>query len=640
MAKQKLPICFISYCHDDADFPALEAFEEEIEKQISGAFRIIRDKSNISVGGLISDHEDEIHQADVVILICTPQYKRKVKERAGGVHREYGQILSRYQIYLDAVKNGNSPRPFALIPILFSGAHDSSIMSEISDNLYLDFTKFRVVKGKSGKFEVPEFVQSQHRDIFHQIRSKLDGIRNGIEENFAKEYDYWLNLLFLEDRHEAARKKYRFNNVEDLLNELFVKTRSYNRIVDGDKCILIGRKGSGKSTIVDHFHRGNDERYKPPIQIIVDNFDLGFLYNHVFTAPHSSDLQNVLRVETYFEAVWRCYIYLQCGLTLIEEEAKGANSKGVSEIIADITNLTDKRQKLRWSEFVGVCEAVQAYVNHTIQEIPAGTDFFARVSAKLTVDEIVSSVIGVDQLDALSRCISACNRHFVFALDGFDQRFEDFRSSNSIMSSMDGEEKDNRIQFEIGWLKGLLRSVLELRSSDEIVQDKIAFCITIPQDRYLEVRSTERDDYRYRALAANLQWSALELSILIRKRLEGLTTISSDKQLSPLDRLEEVLMAKELSIPRSIEMRVGGNVITLSFFKYLLRHTFWRPRDFIFYVAAILTNMKYSRKHSKVLDADLVKDIISRTTYDVIGTEFIKEFQSSITNIKKNNWCF
>ncbi|WP_162164344.1 P-loop ATPase, Sll1717 family, partial [Roseivivax isoporae] len=299
------------------------------------------------------------------------------------------------------------------------------------------------------------------------------------------------------------------------------------------------------------------------------------------------------------------------------------------------TGASSKRQKLRWSEFVGVCEAVQAYVNHTIQEIPAGMDFFARVSAKLAVDEIVSSVIGVDQLDALSRCIYACSRHFVFALDGFDQRFEDFRSSNSIMSSMDGEEKDNRIQFEIGWLKGLLRSVLELRSSDEVVQDKIAFCITIPQDRYLEVRSTERDDYRYRALAANLQWSALELSILIRKRLEGLTTISSDKQLSPLDRLEEVLMAKELSIPRSIEMRVGGNVITLSFFKYLLRHTFWRPRDFIFYVAAILTNMKYSRKHSKVLDADLVKDIISRTTYDVIGTEFIKEFQSSITNIKK-----
>ena len=236
-------------------------------------------------------------------------------------------------------------------------------------------------------------------------------------------------------------------------------------------------------------------------------------------------------------------------------------------------------------------------------------------------------------LDALRGSIALCQRKFIFALDGFDQRFEDFRTANLSMSASDDEAKQ-RIHFEICWLKGLLRTVLEYRSSDNVVQDSISFCITIPQDRYLEVRSTERDDYRFRALAANLQWSAIELSILIRKRLEGLVAMESSKALPPVDRLNEVIQSKDLDLPTRIEMRIGGNVLSMSFFKYLLRHTFWRPRDMMFYVAAILANKKFARKQKKAIDHALVKEIVSRTTYDVIDTEFFKEYQNNIVNLK------
>jgi hypothetical protein len=122
--------------------------------------------------------------------------------------------------------------------------------------------------------------------------------------------------------------------------------------------------------------------------------------------------------------------------------------------------------------------------------------------------------------------------------------------------------------------------------------------------------------------------------MLVRKRLEGLSDFVSSKELQPVDRLDQVLESSGTDLPKFVDMRVGGNVLSLSFFKYVLRHTFWRPRDVMFYLASILANKKFITKHGKAMDHELVKEIIARTTYDVIDTEFIKEFQNSIVNLR------
>jgi hypothetical protein len=236
-------------------------------------------------------------------------------------------------------------------------------------------------------------------------------------------------------------------------------------------------------------------------------------------------------------------------------------------------------------------------------------------------------------LDAFSEAVKNCSRNFVFALDRFDQKFEDFRRKN-LKSNLPEQEAQRRINFEIVWLKGLLRAVLDFRSGDGYVQDKIDFCITVPQDRYLEVRQQERDDYRFRNLATHMQWSGYELAILIRKRLEQLIRKGTSK-VPPLERLNSMLNKDAIGLPLDIEMRNGKNIVSIPLFLYILRHTFWRPRDLMFYFAAILATKKWVAKHGQNINQALIKEIVSRKTIDIINSEFINEYQNSITNIRE-----
>ncbi|GJL73284.1 MAG: hypothetical protein NMNS01_24830 [Nitrosomonas sp.] len=626
--KRVLPKCFISYCHDDADNASITAFENEIEKITKNNFQILKDKSNIGVGGSISEHENEITLSNIIIILFTPKYKEKVQNRQGGVYREFSKIMGRYHDYQRALKSSKKVEAFTLIPILFSGTHEQSVVSDITDSMYLDFTRFRASP------KVSNFTLSIHKDQLGEIRAQFENVSNSLDRNFLAEYDEWLKLLFIESRHEVLKKKYRFKKKEEILRELFVKTKSYEGVITGERCILIGRKGSGKSTIVDHFHRDNRDDYKTPIEIIVDNFDLSFLHTFLYSAEHSSDIDNVAKITNYFEAVWRIYVLQQCARTLVHEQLEGNNKVDLSDQI-DLLSRHVYKEDTKWAQFVRVCTDVREYINRSILESSVGLNFLSGIADDVAIESIVKNVIGEQVLQVLKDAIQLCERKFIFALDGFDQRFEDNRSV-SLQSSARDNEKQKKIEFEVAWLKGLLRTVLTFRSADDVMQDQCDFCITIPQDRFLEVRDHEREDYRFRSITSNLQWTAIELSILIRKRLEGLVNkYQTDPGLLPLDRLDEIMDCPELKIPLRIQMNLQGNVNTISIFKYLLRHTFWRPRDLMFYVAAILANQRTAKKRNGQIDEAIIKAIVSRTTYDVIETEFIKEYQNSLVNIRQ-----
>jgi len=625
--KKILPICFVSYCHDDADFKSIDAFEEEILKISRKRFSVLRDKKNIGAGGSISKHEQQINDSCIIIILLTPKYKEKVKNRSGGVYREFSMIMNRYYKYQNDLKSGKKVKTFSLIPILFSGNHNQSILNEITDSMYLDFTSFRANPN------VSSFTISSYKEEFNSIRAQFENVYNGLDQNFIEEYDEWLKLLFFESKHDVLRKRYKYKDKEEVLNELFVKTKSYQGVINGESCILVGRKGSGKSTIVDHFHRDNTAEYKDPIQIIVDNFDLGYLYTFLYSERSGADIDDVAKITNYFEAVWYIFVLQQCALTLLSEDKAGRNRVNLSPYIDALEKIAPA-EELKWSHFVRVCAEVKTHIDNAIQSARPDISFLGDIADKVSIPNIVSAIIGEDLSKDLRESIGLCQRKFIFALDGFDQRFEDFRS-NSIASSLDESEKKRRLGFEVAWLKGLLRAVLDLRSADEIIQDKCDFCITIPQDRFLEVRDNEREDYRFRPITSNVQWSGVELSILLRKRLEGLSRkYETDRSLPPLERLEEIMISDDITIPSRIQMSQQGNVNTISTFKYLLRHTFWRPRDMMFYLAAILANQRTAKKRGVLIDEAVIKTIVSRTTYDVIETEFIKEYQNTIINIR------
>ena len=163
----------------------------------------------------------------------------------------------------------------------------------------------------------------------------------------------------------------------------------------------------------------------------------------------------------------------------------------------------------------------------------------------------------------------------------------------------------------------------------------IQVCITVPKDRFYEVMRTERDSYRYHNRFCSLEWSGIELAILLRKRLEELSQMSTDKKKSPVERLAAVLKAKFPYIPNDISFDFNGKTYTMPLFLYVLRHTFWRPRDVLLYYAKIIATSEDLRRKRIRVSAEAIRRAIKEATYEVIQSEFINEFSSTVINIRE-----
>lgn len=69
-------------------------------------------------------------------------------------------------------------------------------------------------------------------------------------------------------------------------------------------------------------------------------------------------------------------------------------------------------------------------------------------------------------------------------------------------------------------------------------------------------------------------------------------------------------------------------------FIYVLRHTFWRPREIIFHFVGLISSFEYFRGNVPITEAD-VKMIVKEQAKALVSSEFIDEFKSTITNIEE-----
>ena len=630
------PTCFISYCHDDVDEPAVDFFQQEIEKISNESINIIRDKGNIGAGDFINQHEKKLLSCEIIIVLFTPAYLKKIQNRTpSGVFREYEIIYSRHLKEQETLRYSNHESSFIFIPILFSGKFETAIPDQMKERMILNFTGFLTHRDKNGISILSTAVRRKFDDEFEKISAKFESSLDFKKKEYETEYRNNLRVLFLETKAELLSKRYHLAKQGEILNPLFVKTMAYEQIVSQFKCILIGRKGSGKSTIAKIFENNSFSKYKSSISIHVDNFDLGFIYNTIYTRKYSTEIGDIVNLEKFFNIVWKVFCYRAGATILIEDYESGTNIVNIEKWIPKIHEI-HRINKCKYRDtFIDTCVDVANYINNTITREPANEKFLSNLAEKLSFEEIIKNVIGADRLNSMSKAIELCERRFVLILDGFDSNFDDFRNTTISNSTASAEEIQSRNWFEICWLKGMLRTILDLRSADEVYQDKIDFCVTIPQDRYLEARETERDDYRLRDLAADIHWSGYELAILGWKRLEKLQNLSSDKSNPPIERFNEMLSSPNLQIPESITLKVAGETIRISTFKYILRHTFWRPRDFLHILAAILTKYQFVKKRRRKITPAILREVVSRATYRIIDSEFFKEYSKNIVNIKQ-----
>ena len=68
---------------------------------------------------------------------------------------------------------------------------------------------------------------------------------------------------------------------------------------------------------------------------------------------------------------------------------------------------------------------------------------------------------------------------------------------------------------------------------------------------------------------------------------------------------------------------------------YVLRHTFWRPREVLVYYAAILALAEDMKRWSYEVTTEAIRNCVKATTRQIIESEFLTEFRSTIVNIEE-----
>jgi energy-coupling factor transporter ATP-binding protein EcfA2 len=644
--KEKKPLVFVAYSHTDVEVDILNYIIDKIKENSNNRIDVVTDKQKLRIGDDFVQYMDLIDKADYVLILMTPNYKKKVVEKQDYVYYEYKKILNRYFSKEQSARNlrddefiGSDVANFGLLPILLSGNKEQSIPDELSTLIYEDFVGLHVSE-RDGKYLISRQIEDKYTPKFKNIISKIRTVSLSNEQSFRLSWTEYFKLLFQNSKSEWDKQQY-----HKYLEEIFVKTDVFNKVRQQEAWFIIGRKGSGKSTITDVLPNIDPHYYLFTVAIYANDISLHTCYN-IFTANgkgFDSDSKNIWTLIKAFKACWEAFIYLCIIYKLVQQYEKGDfrdveihNIRKFKKVTYEILN--QKRTGVEQSDmntlFLHAFSSIAEYTDQVIKSARPNKFFGADIGRGIDARSYRYFVIPSKTLDALHDVIARFGKKILVTFDGIDTDFDLFRKE-SIRGKTD--DIQDRAIFEVDWLNALMLLVLNqgvVKDESRKLYDQLHFCITIPKDRFLEVREIDRDTYRHNGKFAPLNWSGIELAILLRKRLEKLIFCKSDKVLKPEDRLAQVLSTCFPKLPREISFEFNSRKYSINLFFYVLRHTFWRPRDILFYYTSLLALVKECEFKKTAVTSEQVREVIRLTTKKVVKGEFINEFNVSFGNIE------
>jgi energy-coupling factor transporter ATP-binding protein EcfA2 len=597
---------------------------------------------------------DLLNVVDTVILLLTPAYKEKVNKRSGGVYKEYSKIVARYFQLREQKKTGDQPpemiQPlsFAIRPVLFSGDIDASVPKEIMRLKHLNLIGFRALQGRDGTPYIPT-----HGNInyLREIEALSQQIRAGTSARTAQYRE--LRTKYFKDLFIDLKADWRnpIHNQRGWVEQMFVKTSVSQKVERQEVIAVVGRKGSGKSTLVDVLAIREKDRLRGVVDIRADDFTLEYAYDK-FTdeqRPLRSDTDYALRRFDCLAFAWKAYLYISVILAVVRSDFASETVHTSDEDKELLTSFADRfraphefamqsSDAASSSALLVYChDTLEAFINELISRArPEEHFFFHDITRQFTEAGYLHYAIGNSVLAAVERLFDDDDRHVLFTLDGFDRAFDMFRRDR--IGRMADVELDQRAKFELDWLQTLLITVLDMRSgrSPRANLDRaLEFCFMIPEDRFLEIERRDRDSYRYQGRYHSLSWSGIELALLLRKRLQGLKLMSRRKFPTVRESLEYVLRTEYDHIPSDVAVPHNGRAYRMPLFMYVLRHTFWRPRDVLVYYAGILGMAEDLKRRGYEVSFEDIRKSVSQTTIPVVRSEFINEFASTLLNIRE-----
>lgn len=636
--KKKHPICFLSYSHDDVDRDIVEYLMHIVRKSMKKV--IILYDSDLAAGSNLKKFMDGTLNVDVAILLLTPSYKQKVDNRQGGVYREYTLITNRYweteQEMTRDPHTAGSER-FQILPVVLSGGIEQSVPETLRDLLCVNLIGFSLVKNKKGEFVVTDYIRNKYAREVNKIVDQIVATANLKSKLFAELRNRYYDDLFVNTKtsEETIRK------FPEFFSDIFVPTAAFSNVQSQFSYFLIGRKGSGKSTIATALGAIEKKRYNGTISVRADNIDLKTAY-HSLRASTLADLESTLPSFSFFNYSWQGFFCL-CIMSLLLDLDRRNKITPVQQsfmwpIRAYVDDFIDKRQAddLTGAFFAYSIEKLQEFLDECISSARASggeSRFLADVRLSFNLLDFLHFVLGRDAVKALDSIVRNCQKRVLVTLDDFDTIFDTFRRSAKTTDDL-----YTRSKFETDWLRSLLLLIIDIKDrsyGDNPFFKTLDFCITIPKDRYSEIERSDRDGYRYNTRTTTILWSGIELCEVLCKRLEKLADYYPKPERRMHERLTEILASEYEELPREITFTFNRNQIAIPLFCYVLRHTFWRPRDILLYYSDLLAAaFSVSKSGTKVTEA-IIRRIVSEATYHVIKTEFIDEYETTISNIRQ-----
>lgn len=626
---------FVSYSHENVDRDKLDYLLDQIQRRGRNSIRVLIDLQEVRLGGSFTDYMSLIdsYNVDAVLMVLTPSYKRKVSNNEGNVPPEFKAILARHeadkQIYLQLPKSDLSlyehARKFGILPVLFHGSNLDAIPDAIKKEAlkYADITDAVAHRDREGRPIASGPSQKVLDDLAEQIIVDLKNIAKQKDKDYQERRAKIRGSLFANTKAGAH---------PSLETEVFARTTTYQRVLNQESYFIVGRKGSGKSTLTEQLELQNPNRYASHVAIDFSKISLAFIYSFYTNPQFQSDASATrgYRAE-YLELVWE-YFFFACLVW------RRRDTQYFTEWLR--TEFKDEADEYSPQEFfnAALSRSIERFAEFQNITISASQGTLASLPARLSSRRFLEHVFGRQLLKAIQAV--AQEGITLITLDGIDSAFHDYRMEYMRYGAQETDDYyQDRARVELDLVKALMRLVADVKTkrSDFPVLSGCEFCITIPLDLYQEVKwHHERDSYKLLASCRSLDWSGPELALMLRKRLEKLNNIQVDKEKfsSPRDRLLELLDECYTGLPKEVPVEIGGRRFVFPLFLYVLRHTFWRPREIIFHFVGLLSSFEYYRGNSPITDAD-VKAIVKEQAKALVSSEFIDEFKSTITNIEE-----
>ncbi len=422
----------------------------------------------------------------------------------------------------------------------------------------------------------------------------------------------------------------------------FVLTRVYRQVRDERKCLLIGRKGAGKTALLVGYRTENRDDYlaDADIDIIADEFPLEplfhFFYKEVYdklnkraAGTKSTDLAHFLDPTKVAAYAWKqsltasavCMAAQQILSSEFSDRLSDDEKKTLEDTLDHVLKLlgaTNGKRKVGGGEilstflvyfFTNFAELIEAAIDQSMGS-------FAGLVAKISGQMTFMAKNNTDE--ALRRPVQQIrqilNRHgkkVLLTLDRFDDFYDEFQYRQATALMLE------KRTFLASLLKGLVIAARDLQR-DTAQFSWIHMIFTIPMDKFLELQLRERADLESNHVV-RLEWTPRELYELVNRRI----AVALDLPEKDTPNAWNLLFPFDVSNGRVREVKEDS-------FLYIVRHSLWNPREIHMYLKALFAEMEKGPA-----DEEMFRRVVRAETENIIRREFIGQFIGEFQGLQK-----